>query len=196
MRKKNLYFILLVLAVCAVLAGCFNSAGPLSEDQSSPAPSGAPYITTDPTAMVTPNPSPDAMGQATPNQNGQNTQRNGQQNAQATPYDWAGQASAVETRINMFSEIQDCRVVVDDETALVGVRFTGQYQGELTQRIRDMIAGEVMAADNRIQVVAVTAQEEDVNQIYQLADQQRSGADDDQIEDDIEKIVRNATTLR
>jgi len=53
-----------------------------------------------------------------------------------------------------------------------------------------------MAADPGIQVVAVTAEPTDVASIKQLAQQQRSGASDDQIKTEVEKIVRNATTLR
>jgi hypothetical protein len=44
----------------------------------------------------------------------------------------------------------------------VGVVYTPQYKGEMTQRIRDMIAGEVMTADPSIQVVAVPAEAQDV----------------------------------
>jgi patatin-like phospholipase/acyl hydrolase len=96
----------------------------------------------------------------------------------------------------MFSEIQECSIVTAGNTALVGVVFTPQYKGEMTQRIRDMIAGEVMAADPSIQVVAVTAQPTDVATIKQLAQQQRSGANTEQLQTKVEKIVRNATTLR
>jgi hypothetical protein len=66
----------------------------------------------------------------------------------------------------------------------------------MTQRIRDMIAGEVMAADPGIQVVAVTSEAQDVATIKQLAQQQRSGASQDQLNTEVEQIVRNATTLR
>lgn len=193
--KKGLCFLLLTLMMCAMLSGCFNSTNQPVEDQSTQLPTGEPFVTTDPTAMVTPNASP-SMGPEG-QQGGQSGGQNGQQSsASANPFNWASQATAVEGRIDMFSEIQDCRIVTSDETALVGVKFTSQYQGEMTQRIRDMIAGEVMAADNSIQVVAVTAQPEDVTKIYELADKQRAGAGNQEIEDDVEKIARNATTLR
>lgn len=78
----------------------------------------------------------------------------------------------------------------------MGVKFTSAYQGELTQRIRDMIAGEVMAADNTIQVVAVTAEEQDVNEIFTLADQQRQGTAPADLKQKIDQIARNTTTLR
>ena len=81
-------------------------------------------------------------------------------------------------------------------TALVGVKFTSAYQGEVTERIREMIAAEVMAADPNIQTVAVTASEEDVNQVYEISDQLRSGTPAESVAQRINEIVRNATTLR
>jgi hypothetical protein len=112
------------------------------------------------------------------------------------PFDWPTKATTIENRINMFSEIQECSIVTAGNTALVGVVFTPQYKGQMTQRIRDMIAGEVMAADPTIQVVGVTAEPNDVTKIKQLEQQQRSGTSPDQLNTEVEKIVRNATTLR
>lgn len=111
-------------------------------------------------------------------------------------FDWKAKAALVENRINLFSEIAESRVVAYEQTALVGVRFANQYKGEMTQRIRDMIAGEVMAADANIQVVAVTADTADVETIYELADRMKTGVDEATLREDIDKIVRNATTLR
>ena len=53
-----------------------------------------------------------------------------------------------------------------------------------------------MAADNTIQVVAVTAEEQDVNEIFTLADQQRQGTAPADLKQKIDQIARNTTTLR
>lgn len=186
--KKTMVLSVFLLMVCALLAGCFNS-GDQTPDQS-PAPGGiatpGPTASTNDTGMA-----PEATGApgATPGIGAAANNGGG-------GFDWPAQAAAVEARIAMFSEIQDCRVVADEGTALVGVKFTGAYQGEMTQRIRDMIAGEVMAADNAIQVVAVTAEEQDVNQIFTLADQQRQGSAPADLKQKIDQIARNTTTLR
>ncbi len=185
--KKMMILWVLLLTVCAMLAGCFNS----NEQAPGQTPMPGTIATPGPTAESNVNgmnPAATAVPGTTP---GMNSGANGGQN-----FDWAAQAAAVEARINMFSEIQDCRVVADQGTALVGVKFTSAYQGELTQRIRDMIAGEVMAADNTIQVVAVTAEEQDVNEIFTLADQQRQGTAPADMKQKIDQIARNTTTLR
>lgn len=111
-------------------------------------------------------------------------------------FDWLTGGSTVEQKINMLSEIQNSRVVVSGGTALVGVTFANQYKGEMTQRIHDMIAGEVQAADAAIQTVAVTAEKEDVDKINEIADKLASGTPVSELEGEIDSIIRNVTTIQ
>jgi 3-phenylpropionate/trans-cinnamate dioxygenase ferredoxin reductase subunit len=53
-----------------------------------------------------------------------------------------------------------------------------------------------VAVDNGIQVVAVTAEPKDVQQIYALADQQRAGNAPADLKQQIDQIARNTTTVR
>ena len=112
------------------------------------------------------------------------------------PFDWANGAADIEKAIARISEISDARVVVTNTTALVGVKFDNAYKGELTERIREMVAAEVLKADPAIQTVAVTSAPEDVKKVYELSEQIRSGRTADELSADINSIVRNATTLR
>ena len=111
-------------------------------------------------------------------------------------FDWTANAAQIENRINRISEIADARVVVTGNTALVGVRFDQAYRGDMTERIREMVAAEVMAADPKITTVAVTADDDDVEDIYEISDRTAAGREMDSLKDDINEIVRNATTLR
>ena len=112
------------------------------------------------------------------------------------PFDWANGAADIEKAIARISEISEARVVVTNTTALVGVKFDNAYKGEITERIREMVAAEVLKADPSIQTVAVTATAEDVKKVYDLSEQIRSGRTADELAADINAIVRNATTLR
>ena len=105
-------------------------------------------------------------------------------------------AADIEKAIGRISEISDARVVVTNSTALVGVKFDNAYKGEITERIREMVAAEVLRADPSIQTVAVTASEDDVNKVYALSEQIRAGRNADELSAEINAIVRNATTLR
>ena len=64
------------------------------------------------------------------------------------------------------------------------------------ERIRQMVAAEVVKADPSIQTVAVTAEPEDVNRVYEISEALRAGSPADSQTDAINEIVRNATTLR
>jgi YhcN/YlaJ family sporulation lipoprotein len=113
-----------------------------------------------------------------------------------TAYDWQTGAQNVENSIMQLSEVSDARVLVAGNTALVGVKFDKAYKGELTDRIREMIAGVVKQADPNIQTVAVTAQDKDVTDIYTMSDKVRGGGQLSTFSQDILAIVRNATTMR
>lgn len=180
--KKGLLFTMMLAALSLALAGCFRSTTEVT-----PTPTAVPLVTTMPGgATLMPGATLAPGGVLTP----------GATIMPGQPFDWATSAATVENRINMFSEIQQANVVTSGNTALVGVVFTPQYKGEMTQRIRDMIAGEVMAADPSIQVVAVTSEAQDVATIQQLSQQQQTGANPEQMKTQVETIVRNATTLR
>ena len=188
LKLKRMFFVLaLVLVIGVTATGCMNQGGNGllmdnvgdSSDgrvsQTSPAPSYMPQGMTG--------------GQSTGS--GQNAA-----NQTGSRFDWTKNASQVEARIDQISEISDARVVVTGNTALVGVHFDRAYQGEMTERIREMVAAEVMAADPEITTVAVTAQSGDVDSIFDLSERSSLGKDLDTLKEDIEEIVRNATTLR
>ena len=114
--------------------------------------------------------------------------------ANRDPFDWNVHASEIEENLRRISEISEARVVVDGSTALVAVKFAPAYKGEMTPRIREMVAGEIMKADPEIKTVAVTADEADVTRAYDLSERLRAGEVIDNLRNDIEEIVRNITT--
>ena len=206
MNRKIIPIILIVAAACLALAACMNNGGTTTR----PAPTAnyAPNAT-DGTANGAQNGNGAAglTNNANTNNNGAGgTMNSGSAgsagNTAATadgalnPFDWANGAADIEKAIARISEVADARVVVTNSTALVGVKFDNAYKGEITERIREMVAAEVLRADPNIQTVAVTASEDDVNKVYDLSEQIRSGRTADELSAEINAIVRNATTLR
>ena len=174
---RRLATLALVLAVGMCVAGCMNrdedggvNMGKITQESPKPSPT-ANYM-----------PQGTAMNSAAP--------------AGATRFDWTQNGRQIEENIGRISEISEARVVVSGDTALVAVRFNQAYQGEMTERIREMIAAEVMQADPEITTVAVTADREDVEDVYELADNVAAGREMDDLKEEISEIVRNATTLR
>ena len=194
MNIRKIIPVVLTLALAgALLAACMNN--------------DAANVQPDPTANYYPNATNGTGATAMPGNNANSgaAGMNGTTNAGNTtattdgalnPFDWANGAADIEKAIARISEIADARVVVTNTTALVGVRFDNAYKGELTERIREMVAAEVLKADKAIQTVAVTSAEDDVKKIYDLSEQIRSGRTADELSAEINSIVRNATTLR
>ena len=203
MNRKIIPVILIVAAACLALAACMNNGG--TSTRPAPTANYAPSAT-DGAA----NDAGNGNGAAglTNNANTNNGGADGTLNNAATgntaattdgslnPFDWANGAADIEKAIARISEVADARVVVTNSTALVGVKFDNAYKGEITERIREMVAAEVLRADPNIQTVAVTASEDDVNKVYELSEQIRSGRTADELSAQINAIVRNATTLR
>ena len=157
MKKANRRDVLTILFLCLAVA-CLMTACMNSTGDNQNA-------TASPSAMTSPSPA-----------------------ASATPaaFDWTTKSAEVEERIARISEIGEARVITSGNTALVAVKFAPAYQGDMTARIREMIAGEV---------VAVTSEDDDVTTVYQLSDRIRAGETIDTLKTDIDEIVRNTTTL-
>lgn len=170
--SKVLVFALACLLAGALLTGCMNSGGR--------------------TLGATPTPGT-PQNSAMPGTTGGTETQNPA--ASAAPYDWTNNAREVQDKINQLSEIQKSTVVVTGKTALVGVTFTGSYAGELTQRIHDMVAAQVQSADASIEKVAVTSDKEDVKKIEELASKIQSGTPASDLEQEIDSIARNVTTM-
>ena len=170
--RKLFFAVALVLVVGVAVSGCMNRN--VNENPN-----------------VVPSPSPNYMPQGGATNNVTNNA------AQSTAgYDWTKNAAQIEAQLSQISEISEARVVVTGSTALVGVKFSNAYQGEMTERIREMVAAEIMAADPEITTVAVTADEDDVEDVYEISDRTLAGREMDTLKEDINEIVRNATTLR
>lgn len=172
LKLKRIFPVLaLVLLIGVTATGCMNRAGNVAVEPS-PSATADYYMPQGTTA------SPSATREA------------------SARFDWTRNAAQIESRIGQISEVSEARVVVTGNTALVGVKFNQAYQGEMTERIREMIAAEVMAADPEITTVAVTADENDVRGVYDISDRTLAGTEMDTLKEDINEIVRNATTLR
>lgn len=178
--KKNIFWYALVLVACAVsLTACMNSAGEPEAAEPTPAP------------MATQSPV-----SATPTDMLVQTEAPLQQGAASDTFNWTDNVGEIEQKIDQLSEIDKSRVVINQDTALVAVEFAPTYQGELTERIREMVAAVIMEADPSIQTVAVTAEDADVQTVGSIADRLAGGTPLQDLAEEIEKIIRNVTTMR
>lgn len=69
-----------------------------------------------------------------------------------------------------ISEVDSCVTAIIGDTCVVGVTFDGQYKGELTDRIRDMVSSRIQSAVPTVERVAVTSDPALTAQIGVVAD--------------------------
>ncbi|MBR6767732.1 MAG: YhcN/YlaJ family sporulation lipoprotein [Clostridia bacterium] len=186
MNRKIFAIVLMILTAAALMTACMSGTA------AQPAPSVSPSFMPDNsnTGMSAANAGSTNTGTVNAGRTTENS------NGALGMFDWANNAASIETNISRISEIAESRVVDADKTALVGEKFAPEYKGELTERIREMVAAEVKKADPAIETVAVTANEEDVSKVYDLSEKARTGNPVEAIADKVNEIVRNATTLR
>jgi len=172
---KKFIALAMVLAASVTLTACMSNANDSVRPQATTQTNYVPESTAAPAATEAP------MMQST---------------QAPVAFDWITGSGQIEANVNRISEIADSRVVVTGTTALVGVKFAEAYQGEVTERIREMVAAEVKKADPAIQTVAVTAADDDVEDVFEISGELRGGRPAEELATEIEEIVRNATTLR
>ena len=199
--RKSVTLILLLTLAATLLAACMNDNGTQLSSTPEPTASFAPEATN--SYLGNSSGGTDAAGTGSnagaansANDTGSTGNTSSATDGALVPFDWANSAAGIEQAIGQISELSEARVVVTNTTALVGVKFDNAYKGQLTERIREVVAAEVMKADPSIQTVAVTSDEADVQKVYALSDAIRAGRTADELSQDINAIVRNATTLR
>lgn len=75
----------------------------------------------------------------------------------------------IDEEIEKLSEIDDAEAVVAGNIALVAIEYDDQYQGGLTDRLRDMITERVETIDKAVTTVHVTDSKEMVALIKELS---------------------------
>ena len=188
MNRKVIIVAMAILTAAVMMTACMNSA--VNDAVVQPTPTASASFMPDNNNLGTANTGAANSGTTGAGRTTENS------NGALGIFDWANNAADIENNIAQISEISESRVVVVDSTALVGVKFAPEYKGELTERIREMVASEVKKADPAIQTVAVTAVQEDVDRVYGLSDRMRAGNPIEAMAAEINEIVRNATTLR
>jgi len=110
-----------------------------------------------------------------------------------------GEAAATAKRLSeevvKLSEIDKATTVVLGNTALIGVSFASQYRGEMTTRIKDMVAERVKKAAPAIQQVTVTADPDLVTRIQAIMAKVQDGAGAAEIGTEFSEIVNRVAPV-
>ncbi len=149
--KKS--WILLVLLTLSALV--FTSCATNAETMPSPSPSASPMVTLAPTATTSmmPTTSP-GMGAGI-----------------TTLEDAVRISSTIKKEVEKLSELSGADVVASGNMAIVGIQYATQYQGGLTDRLKQMVDSRVQTVDKALTVVHVTDDKTQVQAIQKLAQQ-------------------------
>ena len=182
--KRMLLLLLFTLVSALLLTGCASSADTLP----SPTPGATNMLDNlmPDMAATTANPTdgtsaqPDAS--AGPAANGERTLEDTQKASQA-----------MEEAVEKLSEVDDAYVVTVGDTALVGLKFTSQYKGEMDDRLKKMVLTRVQTVDKTVTKAAVTDNAALAAGIEALAETLKGASSLDDVNDKAEEILQKLT---
>lgn len=99
----------------------------------------------------------------------------------------------IEKKIRDLSEVDKARVVVNGDTAIVGVRLRGNTQNTITNSLRDKIENIVKKSHNSISNVSITTEPKLFTRIETMAKDIESGNPIKSFADEIKDILRAIT---
>ncbi len=179
MKKIRLFLLLLA---AALLSGCASNA---DNAQPSPRPNATGIIESilpGATDRANTSPMPGATDDPTMPGAGIETVQDAQTRSQA-----------MEEAVEKLSEVEDAWVVATGHTALVGVQFTKQYQGQADERMKKMILARVQTVEKGVTGVAVTADEALVKRIMTLSESLRTASDLNTINSQAAELAKEIT---
>lgn len=184
--KKTWFLLLLMVLMAVLLTGCASNADTLA----SPTPGatnmldnlapGAGTSTAAPAPQTTGTAGPEGMAGQTAN-------------GEKTIEDTRKAAQVMEEAVEKLSEVDDAYVIPMGGTALVGLKFASQYQGETDDRLKKMVLARVQTVDKEITKVAVTSMEPLVTGIQALAETLKGASSLDDVNDKAEELLKQLT---
>ena len=150
-RKSLVLFVCLFVLLSSVIA-CTRMGTPRQEQQQGQQTDENEPRTTRQTNPRAPTPPPAPGATPTREDNRQNTER----------------ARPIADKVANMKEIESATCVITGNTAMIGVQFSDQYKGKMTDAIKKKIDQAVKETDTRIDRVAVTADPDVVSRIRDI----------------------------
>ncbi len=178
--KRTLILLALVLLSAAMLTGCASNADTLA----SPTPGATNMLDNlmPGTGVSTETPMTDAT-----------VQPDGTQTPAASIEDTRKTVQAMEEAVERLSEGDDAYVITIGDTALVGLEFENQYQGEADDRLKKMVLARLQTVDKGIAKVAVTSDEPLVTSIEALTEAMKSASSLEDVNKRAEEMLKQLT---
>ena len=180
--KRTLMLLALTLLSAALLTGCVSSADTLA----SPTPGATNMLDN-----LLPGGGVNTLSPA--QTDGTAIQPEGTPAPAASVEDARKTAKAMEEAVEKLSEVDDAYVITVGDTALVGLEFEKQYQGETDERLKKMVLARLQTVDKNIAKVAVTSDEPLVTGIEALTEALKSASSLDDVNKRAEEMLKQLT---
>ena len=189
--KKIWYLLFLVLVSAAVLTGCASSA---DNSLATPTPSATGLVDGMLPGLTATN-APNNSGIATsqPMVTGAPANNGAANTGIQTPQDARKAAQDMEEAIERLSEVKEAHVIALGDTALVGLEFGPEYQGQVDDRMKKMVLARVQTVDKSIRSVAVTADVKWMQDIQAMGEALGSATGLDDVRAQMEELVKQIT---
>ena len=180
-------WILLLLGLAAALAltGCASGAATMGTPTPNPAPSVDPMM---PGMGGANQPSGAPMATGSPD-----GAPSSQVNGGMTLEDAKKASDEMEDAVEKLSEVDEAYVVPLGDTALVGVTFTREYQGQADDRLKKMVLTRLQTVDKAVTGVAVTDNTALVTGIRALAKGLEGASSMEDVNTRAEEILKQLT---
>ena len=183
--SKLWILLLLGLAAALALTGCASGAATMGTPTPNPAPSVDPMM---PGMGGANQPSGSPMATGSPD-----GAPSSQVNGGMTLEDAKKASDEMEDAVEKLSEVDEAYVVPLGDTALVGVTFTREYQGQADDRLKKMVLTRLQTVDKAVTGVAVTDNTALVTGIRALAKGLEGASSMEDVNTRAEEILKQLT---
>ena len=182
--KKTWFLILLCALSALALTGCSGNADTMN-------PTPTPGATENPMPGLAATDNANGMGDAAPDSSaspsvsGTQTLEDAKENAQG-----------MEEAVEKLSEVKEAYVFPMGDTALVGLEFAKEYQGQVDDRVKKMVLARIQTVDKSVSSVAVTDNAALVTGIQALAKGLDGAGSLEDVNDKAEEILKQLTVFK
>lgn len=180
--KKTLTLFALTLLSAALLTGCASNADTLA----SPTPGATNMLDSLLPNGNTATTMPDQTAAAT-------DQPEGTPRPAASIEDTRKTVQAMEEAVERLSEVDDAYVITLGDTALVGLKYTSQYQGETDDRVKKMVLARLQTVDKAVTKAAVTSDEPLVTGVQALTETLKTASSLEDVNTKAEELLKKIT---
>ncbi|KOA19091.1 lipoprotein YhcN precursor [Clostridium homopropionicum DSM 5847] len=182
-NKRNILIIFSVLLFSLSIIGCANRV-------TNPPPSGrTTNRTTNPSGTTNPNVTNGVPGSNNTSNITDNKTMPGD-NTITGDNSLYTRAERIATAVNRVTGVNNSRVIISNNRALVGVNLNSGIQGQMTDQMKSNIEKAVKTADNQITSVAVTADPDLYTRISNVGTGIRNGRPLSEFGSEVEELFR------